>query len=87
MQKLVAPPAVMLGWAGAVPEVTTVAALGTDWQPAALETCTVYEPTLDTLILDVVAPLDQRYELAAGAVNVTVAPLQIVVEPLAVIVG
>jgi hypothetical protein len=49
--------------------------------------CTLYGPLWATVILCVVAPLLQRYELAAEAVKVTVDPWQMVVAPAAVTVA
>lgn len=56
-------------------------------QPDAFETVTENDPVLVTMIDCVVAPLDHKYPVEFGADNVTVLPAQIVVEPLALIVG
>ena len=76
----------IVGVAGLAFTVTTVAA-DVALQPLAFVICTVYEPAMVTLIDCVVAPFDQRYELPALEVRVTLLPWQKVVAPLGVIVG
>jgi hypothetical protein len=53
-------------------------------QPPACVTVTLYVPPDVTLIEEVVAPVDQRYEAPAFAFNVTAPPEQNVVAPEAV---
>jgi hypothetical protein len=62
----------------------TVVAAEVALQPFAFVMVTLYEPPAVTLMDCVVAPLDQRYELAPEAVSVTLPPAQNVVAPLAV---
>ena len=85
-QKVVGPPAVIVGVAGLEFTVTTVAADVAE-QPEPFVTVTVYDPEVLTVIDCEVAPLDQRFPLAADDVRVTEPPEQNVVGPPAVIVG
>lgn len=55
--------------------------------PLGLLTVTPYEPEAVTVIDCVVAPFDHRYEAEAGAVSVTLPPVQNVVGPDAVTTG
>jgi hypothetical protein len=85
-QKVVGPPAVIAGVAGLALTVTAVAA-DVALQPLAFVTVTLYEPEAVALMAWVVAPVDQRYELPALAVSVTLPPAQKVVGPPALIDG
>lgn len=85
-QKVVGPPAVMVGVAGVALTVTTVAAEVAE-HPDPFVTVTVYDPAALTVIDCVVAPVDQRFPEAEDEVNVTDPPEQKVVGPPAVIVG
>lgn len=85
-QKVVAPPAEIVGVAGRGFTVTTVATEVADVQ-LPLVTETVYEPEVVTVIACVVSPVDQTFPLAAEDVSVTDPPEQNVVGPPAVIVG
>ena len=85
-QNVVEPLGVITGVAGFASTVTVVAAL-VALQPLAFVTVTLYEPEAFTTIDCVVAPVDQRYEVLAGAVRVTEPPSQNVVAPLGVITG
>jgi hypothetical protein len=85
-QNVVGPPAVIVGVAGIALTVTVVAA-EVALQPLAFVTVTLNEPEVVTLIDCVVAPFDQRYPAALGAVKVTEPPSQNVVGPPAVITG
>lgn len=85
-QKVVGPPAVIVGVAGNGLTVTLVTA-EVRVHPAAFETVTVNEPDVVTVIVCVVAPFDHKYEVDAGAESVTEPPAQNVVGPPAVIVG
>ena len=67
--------------------VTTVAELAADTQPFASVTCTVGEDVVETVIEAVVAPVLQRYDEPALAVNSTLPPEQKVVVVAAVIVA
>ena len=84
-QNVVGPPAVMVGTGGSVFTVTNVAAEVDEQDP--LETVTVYEPLVVTVIDCVVAPVDQLFPVDAEDVNVTEPPAQKEVGPPAVIVG
>lgn len=84
-QKVVGPPAVIVGVAGIGFTVTVVAADVDEQEP--FETVTLYEPLALTIIDCVVAPVDQVFPLTAEDVKVTELPAQKVVEPPAVIVG
>lgn len=85
-QKVVGPPAVIVGVAGKALTVTVVPADAAEVQ-LPLSTETVYVPAADTVIDCVVAPFDQRFPVAAEEVNTTLPPVQKVVAPPAVIVG
>lgn len=84
-QKVVGPPAVIVGTGGSGFTVTVVAADVDVHDP--LETVTVYEPLALTVIDCVVAPFDQVFPVAAEDVKVTEPPVQNEVGPPAVIVG
>jgi uncharacterized protein with GYD domain len=84
-QKVVGPLEVMIGVAGNGFTVTIVAADVAEQDP--LETVTVYEPLVETVIDWVVSAVDQVFPVAEEDVNVTEPPVQNVVEPLAVMVG
>ena len=84
-QKVVGPPAEMVGVAGIALTVTTVAAETGDGQIPF--TNIVYEPAVETVIDCVVSPVDQRLLVADEEVSTTDPPAQKVVEPLAEIVG
>src|SRR5712691_8530582 len=84
-QNVVGPPAVML----AVGLALTVTAVGVDvaLHPLASVTVTLELPLALTVIDDVVAPFDQRYDDPLDAVSVTLPPAQNVVGPPAVILA
>src|SRR5258708_2929341 len=84
-QNVVGPPAVIV----AVGLALTVTTVGADvaLQPAASVPVPRWWPAALTVIDEVVAPLDQRYEEPADAVSVTEPPAQNVVGPPAVIVA
>ena len=84
-QKVVGPPAEIVGVAGVRFTVTNWATDGPDEQPF-VTSATVYVPEVETVIDCVVAPFDQRLPVAEDEVNIT-EPEQNVVGPLAVIVG
>jgi hypothetical protein len=84
-QKVVGPPAVIVGADGTGFTVTTVPADVAVQVP--LLTVTEYVPDADTVIDCVVAPFDQVLPVAAEDVKVTLPPAQKVVGPLAVMVG
>jgi hypothetical protein len=84
-QNVVGPPAVIVGTGGVGLTVTVVAAEVEEQDP--LETVTVYEPEVVTVMDCVVAPVDQVFPVAEEDVKVTEFPEQNVVGPLAVIVG
>ena len=85
-QKVVEPPAEIVGVAGIGFTVTTVAAeIGEVHKP--LSTKTVNVPEVETVIDCVVSPVDQRLFVADEDVSTTEPPAQNVVEPLAEIVG
>jgi len=86
-QNVSGPPAVIVGVAGKLFTVTVVGVEEADVQPAAFVTCTEYDPVALTVMLEVVAPVDQRYEVPALEVSVTLPPVQKVNGPPAVIVG
>jgi hypothetical protein len=86
-QKVVTPPAVIVGVDGKVLTVTGIAVLAAEIQLFAFLTCTVCEPVAETVIEAVVAPLLQRYDEPSLAVKTTLTPEQKVVSPPAVIVG
>jgi hypothetical protein len=83
-QNDVGPPAVMTGVDGLALTVTVVGA-EVALQPLAFVTVTLHEPVVVTLIDCVVAPFDQRYDVPAFAVSVTLPPAQKVVGPAALI--
>lgn len=85
-QKVVGPPALIVGVVGFVFTVTTVAAEVAE-QPDPFVTVTVNDPEVLTVIDCEVAPLDQRFPLADEEVRVTEPPVQKVVGPPAEIVG
>src|SRR6185436_18527608 len=84
-QNVVGPPAVIVALGSAF--TVTVVGAEVALQPLASVTVTLYEPLALTLMDCVVAPFDQRYELALEAVSVTLPPAQKVVGPPAVIVA
>ena len=59
-QKVVGPPAVIVGIPGKAFTVTIVATDDALWHPLAFATLTLYAPAVVTLILWVVAPFDHR---------------------------
>ena len=85
-QKVVGPPAVMVGAVGIEFTVTVVPADDEDVQPDAVAV-TVYVPAVETVIEGVVAPVDQVLLDPADDVRPTDPPEQKVVGPPAVIVG
>ena len=85
-QKVSGPPAVMVGAAGAGLTVTVVPAEAGDVQPLTV-LVTVYVPDVVTVMLCVVAPVDQTLPVADEEVSTTLPPAQKVVVPPAVIVG
>ena len=86
-QKVVSPPAVIVGVDGKALTVTAIAVLAAEIQLFAFLTCTVGEDVVETVIEGVVAPLLQRYDEPSLAVKTTLPPEQKVVTPPAVIVG
>jgi hypothetical protein len=85
-QKVVGPPALMVGVAGSGFTVTVVPAEVAEVQPAVV-TATVYVPDVETVIDCVVAPVDQTFPVAEDEVKTTLPPAQKVNGPPAVIVG
>ena len=85
-QKVVGPPAEMVGVAGKAVTVTVVPAEFAEVQPP-LVTETVYVPDVETVIDCVVAPVDQRFPLADDEVKTTLPPAQKLNGPPAEIVG
>jgi len=85
-QNVVTPLAVIVGVAGIGFTVTFVAAETPEAHPKAI-TSTEYEPEVVTVMLCVVAPVDQILSVADDEVKVIEPPSQKVVDPLAVIVG
>lgn len=85
-QKVVEPPAVIVGVAGFAFTVTVVVADVAE-QPEPLVTVTEYVPEVLTVIDCEVAPVDHRLPVAEDDVKVTEPPVQKVVGPPAVIVG
>ena len=75
----------MVGVAGTGFTVTVVAAEVAEHNP--VETLTVYVPEVETVMDDVVAPVDQVLPVPAEDVNVTEPPVQKEVGPPAVMVG
>ena len=87
VQKVVGPPAVIVGVDGIGFTVTTLAIDGDDVHPL-LVTFTVYEPDEVTFILCVVAPPGVHVlPVADDEVSVTLPPVQKVVAPELLIVG
>ena len=85
-QKVVEPPALIVGVAGIGLTVTVVPRDEADVQPAVV-TATVYVPAVETVIDCVVAPVDHTFPLAEDDVKTTDPPAQKVVELPALIVG
>ena len=85
-QKVVAPPAVMVGAAGAVPLVTVTGVEFAEEQDP-LSKCTKYDPAVFTVIDCVVAPVDQILFVAEDEVKVTVPLGHNVTGPAGEIVG
>ena len=85
-QKVVGPPAEIVGAAGVGFTVTVVPAEAGDVQ-APLVVVTVYVPDVETVIDCVVAPVDQLFPLAEEDVRTTLPPEQNVVGPPAEIIG
>lgn len=85
-QNVVGPPAVIVGAAGVGLTVTTVGVELTDGQLAE-ETDTVYVPLEFTVMDCVVSPVDHVLLVDEEDVSTTFCPEQIVVDPLAEIVG
>jgi hypothetical protein len=83
---VVLPLAVITGVVGFAFTVTAVGAELAE-QLLALITVTEYDPAAVALILCVVAPVLQEYEVATGEESVTLPPWQNVVLPLVVITG
>jgi hypothetical protein len=84
-QNVVGPPVVIVGVAGGWFTVTFVPVDVAVQVP--LLTVTVYVPAVETVIDCVVAPVDQVFPVAEDEVNVTLPPVQNVVDPLAEMVG
>lgn len=85
-QKVVGPPAVIVGVAGSGFTVTAVAAEVAE-QLFPFVTVTVYDPLAETVIDCVVAPVDQAFPVVEDEVKTTLFPAQKVVGPPAVMVG
>lgn len=84
-QKVVGPPAVIVGTGGSGLTVTVVTADVAEQVP--FETVTLKFPLAETVIVCVVAPFDQVFPVAEEEVKVTDPPAQNVVGPPGVIVG
>jgi hypothetical protein len=85
-QKVVGPPAVIVGTEGFGLTVTAVAVELPEEHPEMI-CSTVYEPVVVTVMDWVVSPVDQRFPVEAEDVSITEPPLQKVVDPAAVTVG
>jgi hypothetical protein len=85
-QKVVGPPAVIVGTVGIALTVTIVIPEGIEAQVPS-STITEYEPEVKTVIDCVVSPVDQTLSVVEEEVNTTLSPAQKVVAPLVVIVG
>ena len=86
VQKVVGPPAEIVGVAGKGFTVTVIPGEAAEVQPATV-TVTVTVPEVDTIIDWVVSPVDHKLPVADDEVKVTLPPAQNVVGPPGVIVG
>lgn len=84
-QNVVGPLAVITGTGGSAFTITTTGEEVEVHDP--LETVTVYEPLVETVIDCVVAPVDQVFPVVEEEVSTTEPPEQNVVGPPAVIIG
>jgi len=84
-QKVVGPDGVIVAVGSGL--TVMVCEAGAEVQPFASVVVTVYVPLVLTVMVGVVAPVDQRYDVPPDAVRVTLPPAQKVVGPEGVMVA